>query len=1185
MYLKRRNQLEERITRLCIESLETRLVLTSAQLSIFVDSVRQDIPAEIGVDANGNNLSQVRTVDANGLLDINPIANEPLEDITLGDFFETWRTNAGVATNNADATFSASELLGNTVSGTETVQMFVNGEVNVEYENYVIQEADEIFLVYGENPVVSLNTNFGSLIFELFPSAAPGTVENFLNYVNDGRYIDSFFHRSADRNGDDFVIQGGGFATPSTAFTSTDVFTRVVTDDPIQNEPNQPNVRGTVAMAKTSDPDSATSQFFVNLSDDNTFLDDPNNSGGFTVFGQVLDLTNADAIAALPVREEVSPYNELPVSESGELVVVQSIEGQGTVSGVKFADADSDGNLDSSEQGLGAQTIFSDANGNGLLDDGEVSTTTADDGSYTLLLAPGNHTIATLLSSTDSVATRPTGGTYSVEVEVGRDIPDQDFGEGPESLQLSAADDSVEINNDVTSEVIDVLANDAAPEGTTITAVTQGSAGGTVAIDGDQITYTPSSGFVGQDTFTYTIDDTNGNSDTATVTVDVADPNVNAVSGTVYIDHDGDDVQDENEAGVPGVEITLSGDSDDGDAISLTVLTADDGSYSFDAVPPGTYTLTQTQPEALEDGVSADGDTNEIGDVAVVAGEDVTANNFAEAGIKAEYASILWFLASNGSDQDIFREMVAMAEDDIGNADLAESIRNGRSESGDNGDGDGGGDTPSTNAAPVAVDDSFDVTQDTVLTVAADSGVLANDTDGDGDTLTATVDSDPANGTLTLQSDGGFTYTANDGFSGTDTFTYVTSDGTDSSSAATVTIIVAEVQQGSPIAVADTYSTNEDETLRVVVADGLLANDSDPDGDALTVSIVNTTTNGTLFPSATGSFNYIPTTDFSGTDSFTYSVSDGQLSAEGTATITVVPINDDPVASDDALQTNEDEPLTMNAADGLLANDSDVDGDNLTAAIVDSPSNGVVALNGDGSFTYTPDADFSGADSFTYRIEDGNGGSDDATANITVDSVEDAPVATEDNYTVAEDEVLAIDAVMGLLANDTDGDGDSLTASVATDPERGSVVVESDGSFTYTPNADFFGSDSFRYVANDGSANSEPATVSIEVTSVDDPSTIVIPQEFLDENNPGTRSMGDPISFEISVEDVDDSGYILQLDLEDSGIPESAAMPTIQPATGLFEWTPDSTGLFEIRVIAVNGPEAADQETFFINIV
>ena len=1185
MYLKRRNQLEERITRLCIESLETRLVLTSAQLSIFVDSVRQDIPAEIGVDANGNNLSQVRTVDANGLLDINPIANEPLEDITLGDFFETWRTNAGVATNNADATFSASELLGNTVSGTETVQMFVNGEVNVEYENYVIQEADEIFLVYGENPVVSLNANFGSLMFELFPSAAPGTVENFLNYVNDGRYIDSFFHRSADRNGDDFVIQGGGFATPSTAFTSTDVFTRIVTDDPIQNEPNQPNVRGTIAMAKTSDPDSATSQFFVNLSDDNTFLDDPNNSGGFTVFGQVLDLTNADAIAALPVREEVSPYNELPVSESGELVVVQSIEGQGTVSGVKFADADSDGNLDSSEQGLGAQTIFSDANGNGLLDDGEVSTTTADDGSYTLLLAPGNHTIATLLSSTDSVATRPTGGTYSVEVEVGRDIPDQDFGEGPESLQLSAADDSVEINNDVTSEVIDVLANDAAPEGTTITAVTQGSAGGTVAIDGDQINYTPSSGFVGQDTFTYTIDDTNGNSDTATVTVDVADPNVNAVSGTVYIDHDGDDVQDENEAGVPGVEITLSGDSDDGDAISLTVLTADDGSYSFDAVPPGTYTLTQTQPEALEDGVSADGDTNEIGDVAVVAGEDVTANNFAEAGIKAEYASILWFLASNGSDQDIFREMVAMAEDDIGNADLAESIRNGRSESGDNGDGDGGGDTPSTNAAPVAVDDSFDVTQDTVLTVAADSGVLANDTDGDGDTLTATVDSDPANGTLTLQSDGGFTYTANDGFSGTDTFTYVTSDGTDSSSAATVTITVAEVQQGSPIAVADTYSTNEDETLRVVVADGLLANDSDPDGDALTVSIVNTTTNGTLFPSATGSFNYIPTTDFSGTDSFTYSVSDGQLSAEGTATITVVPINDDPVASDDALQTNEDEPLTLNAADGLLANDSDVDGDNLTAAIVDSPSSGVVALNGDGSFTYTPDADFSGADSFTYRIEDGNGGSDDATANITVDSVEDAPAATEDNYTVAEDEVLAIDAVMGLLANDIDGDGDSLTASVATDPERGSVVVESDGSFTYTPNADFFGSDSFRYVANDGTANSEPATVSIEVTSVDDPSTIVIPQEFLDENNPGTRSMGDPISFEISVEDVDDSGYILQLDLEDSGISESAAMPTIQPATGLFEWTPDSTGLFEIRVIAVNGPEAADQETFFINIV
>ncbi|MCG8651967.1 MAG: peptidylprolyl isomerase [Pirellulales bacterium] len=450
--MRRKNKRRKtRSRRLLLESLTSRQVLTGPfELTIFVDSEEVSIPANIGVDSSGGSLSPIRT-DASGNPIISPIGSESVEGTTLGDFFETWRTNAGVAGNNSAATFDEDELLGNVRDATSTVKMFVNGQVNEDFEGYVIQENDEIVLAYGENPVISINTNFGPILMELFEEVAPGTVENFLNYVNDGDYINSFFHRSADnQDGSDFVIQGGGFVTNSTTFTNISQFSSVPTDAPIQNEPNLSNLRGTVAMAKTSNPDSATSQFFVNLSDQNTFLDNPNNSGGFTVFAQVLDLTTSDAIADLPIRVNDSPYRELPVSNDNQLVVIQSIEGHSRFSGTKFTDTNGNGVRDAGEAGLSNIRVYLDENNNGVFDSGEQSTLTDSSGRYLLEAEAGTYTIRAETTSGQSDTTP--NGRHTVVGEIGTEVTGLDFGQSafdaPTGIDLVAASDTGAANND-----------------------------------------------------------------------------------------------------------------------------------------------------------------------------------------------------------------------------------------------------------------------------------------------------------------------------------------------------------------------------------------------------------------------------------------------------------------------------------------------------------------------------------------------------------------------------------------------------------------------------------------------------------------------------------------------------------------------------------------------------------------
>ena len=187
------------------------------------------------------------------------------------------------------------------------------------------------------------------------------------------------------------------------------------------------------------------------------------------------------------------------------------------------------------------------------------------------------------------------------------------------------------------------------------------------------------------------------------------------------------------------------------------------------------------------------------------------------------------------------------------------------------------------NAAPVASDDAYATDQGTPLSVAA-PGVLGNDTDANGDALTAHLVTDAANGHIALAGDGSFTYTPNVGFSGTDTFTYKASDGSDDSNVATVTITVKKVNR-PPVARDDVYRTNKNRAF-FISRPGVLANDADPEGSALSAALARRPAHGFVFLFPNGALAYLPKPGFVGTDTFTYTASDG-VNASNTATVTI----------------------------------------------------------------------------------------------------------------------------------------------------------------------------------------------------------------------------------------------------------------------------------------------------------
>jgi len=388
------------------------------------------------------------------------------------------------------------------------------------------------------------------------------------------------------------------------------------------------------------------------------------------------------------------------------------------------------------------------------------------------------------------------------------------------------------------------------------------------------------------------------------------------------------------------------------------------------------------------------------------------------------------------------------------------------------------------NDAPVTTPDTATVAQGGTTTIA----LTANDTDID-DTInpaTIVITQQPTAGTLTVNPNGTVAYASNGTNVASDSFTYTVRDNAGATSnPATVTITVTPVSpvNTAPVAGNNSYTTNEDTPL-VITGAGVLGNDTDVEGNPLTAVKVADPQHGTVTLNTNGSFTYTPAANYFGSDSFTYTASDGTLDSNtATVTIMVNPVNDAPTATSDSYTTNEDTPLVITGA-GVLGNDTDVEGNPLTAVKVSDPAHGTVTLNADGSFTYTPALNYNGQDSFTYKVRDGALHSNVATVTVTVNPVNDAPAGTNDSYTLAEDTTLTIPAP-GLLANDFDAEG-PLFISNRTSVSHGTIEVLSNGAFTYTPTANYNGTDSFTYRVSDSFVTSSPITVNFTITPVED---------------------------------------------------------------------------------------------------
>jgi hypothetical protein len=381
------------------------------------------------------------------------------------------------------------------------------------------------------------------------------------------------------------------------------------------------------------------------------------------------------------------------------------------------------------------------------------------------------------------------------------------------------------------------------------------------------------------------------------------------------------------------------------------------------------------------------------------------------------------------------------------------------------------------NFAPITNDDMKTVNEDAAAFLI---DVTANDID-DTIILTAFGSNDSSLGTLAL-SGNSIEYTPVANANGTDTFSYTVTDGF-LSSQGSVTVTIVAVND-SPVAIDDTVTTAED---IVVITGDVTANDTDMDGDVLTATLLSNASNGNVVDNNNGTFTYTPAVNFNGADSFTYTLSDGNAgTATATVNIIVNSVNDLPVGNADSFTADA---ITATVLD-VLANDTDVDS-TLTISNVSQGSLGSTVTHNGSTVTFTDINNTAGLEIFTYDVTDGAAivTGINVTVNIMTHLPNTPPVANDDNVTTTIDTTF----FFNVLDNDTDTDGDDLSVLLPTPntaPANGSILYNGGGTFTYTPNTGFIGTDNFTYTVTDSIA-SATATVMITVTPPGAPIDIV----------------------------------------------------------------------------------------------
>jgi hypothetical protein len=429
------------------------------------------------------------------------------------------------------------------------------------------------------------------------------------------------------------------------------------------------------------------------------------------------------------------------------------------------------------------------------------------------------------------------------------------------------------------------------------------------------------------------------------------------------------------------------------------------------------------------------------------------------------------------------------------------------------------------NDPPVANPDSAATLEESAVTF----NVLANDTDPESDALTLINVDGAANGLTTFDSGGNVTFTPNPDFSGSEVFGYTVADSRGGVGGGIVTVTVTGVND-PPVAGPDRAFAIAGVPLVVDV----LANDADIDGDSLTIVAVGDPANGTASITA-GTIDYIAEGGFSGIDAFSYTISDGALTATATISVTVTATNLPPNAENDSVATTEEVGIVIN----VLANDADPDGNPLEVDSVGPAAHGSTALLPGGTISYTPEPGFIGVDGFSYRVHDGLGGSATATVTVTVTESLAGPALAPDSAAVDEDGEVEI----AVLANDELTEGSRVSS--LGQPVHGTVTLLAGDRVLYRPEPEFSGFDSFTYAVTDDLGRTAFAAVTVNVVATNDPPIV--------RDDSVRTAANTPVAVDVLANDSDPDGEILFIQLV-----TSPANGRVALAGDGFVYTPDA---------------------------
>ncbi|WP_411978678.1 tandem-95 repeat protein [Vibrio sp. Vb2131] len=661
---------------------------------------------------------------------------------------------------------------------------------------------------------------------------------------------------------------------------------------------------------------------------------------------------------------------------------------------------------------------------------------------------------------------------------------------------------SYSVNEDevITISSEQLLANASDVEGeVAIDSVSYSGSDGIFTDNGDgTFSFAPNANFDGDVSLDVVVVDEDGATAATNANIDVLPINDAPVSGNLAYS-----VDEDNSITLSQEQLLAQASDVEGDALTASNLVVD-GDATVTANDDGSFTIT---PDANFNGdIDITFDINDGSDT-IVATADLTVNPVNDLPQPEDQA---FTIGEDGvltfTDQDLLDGATDIDGDDLSVEGVSYTGADGVLT--DNGDGtysfapnenfngdvnftfdvSDGTDTVTANIdvsvtpendPPVAGSTSYTVHEDNSITISNEQ-LLANSSDVEGEVAIDSVSYSGADGVFQDNGDGTYTFSPNENFNGEVSLDVVVVDEDGATDSTTAGITVLEVND-PPIAGATSYSVNEDEVI-TISSEQLLANASDVEGDVAIDSVSYSGSDGIFTDNGDGTFSFAPNENFNGDVSLDVVVTDEDGATIATnANIDVLPVNDAPVSGDLAYSVDEDGSITL-SQEQLLAQASDVDGDDLTASNLTVDGNATVVANDDGSFTITPDADFNGDIDLSFDITDGDA-TIQATADLTVNPVNDLPTVGQPQFVTQEDTSFTFTEEQ-LLQNAGDIDGDNLTVENVTS-DSGTLVDNGDGTYTFAPNENFDGNVNVTFDVNDGTAT-VPAEANIDVQSVVD---------------------------------------------------------------------------------------------------